>query len=186
MNDLDTVLRDCLTVFDSLGIPHVVVGGLAVRLLGLPRPTFDVDLMVSIDRDRLPILLDKLDEVGFEVPEAYRSGWVDQVAGLPVVKFKLYVGGRGIDADIFLAETKFQVEVMRRSRRDEIWGIPISVVTPEDLILFKVLANRPRDQSDVLEIRLVQGDLDEDYLRRWAAELGVSDQLKAALAQPLY
>ena len=184
MNDLDEVLGACVRAFARLGISHAVMGGLAIRLLGIPRPTFDVDLTVAIPRDRLPELYAELDAAGFDVPDVYRGGWVDEVAGMPLIKFKLYVGGRGIDADIFLAETRFQRELMRRSTRDELWGIPVSLTTPEDLILLKLVANRPRDLGDIADLRMVQGDLDEAYMRRWAAELGIADRLERLLSEP--
>jgi hypothetical protein len=184
MNDLDEVLRACIGILDRLGIPHLVMGGLAIRVLGIPRPTFDVDLTIAIPRGRLPELYEELDVAGFDVPEAYRGGWVDEVAGMPLVKFKLYIGERGIDADIFLAETRFQREMMRRRRSDMLWGIPVSIVTPEDLVLLKLLANRSRDLGDIEDLRMVQGDLDEAYMRRWASELGITDRLERALSEP--
>lgn len=184
MNNLDQVLATCIGIFERLTLPYLVMGGLAIRLLGIPRPTYDVDLTVSIPRGRLPNLYEELDAAGFDVPEAYRGGWVDEVAGMPLVKFKLYVGDRGIDADIFLAETRFQREMMRRAIRDEIWGIPVSVATPEDLVLLKLLANRPRDLGDIADLRLVQGDLDEKHMRRWAADLGITDRLERLLSEP--
>jgi hypothetical protein len=103
---------------------------------------------------------------------------------MPLVKFKLYIGGRGIDVDIFLAETRFQREMMRRRRKDVLWGIPVELVTSEDLVLLKLLANRPRDLGDIEDLRMVQGDLDEAYMRRWAAELGITDRLERALSEP--
>ncbi|MDQ3332031.1 MAG: hypothetical protein M3552_15475, partial [Planctomycetota bacterium] len=160
------------------------MGGLAVRLLGIPRPTFDVDLAITISRDRLAVLYDELDAAGFDVPEAYRGGRVDEVAGMPLVKFKLYIGGRGIDADIFLAETRFQQEMMRRRKSDELWGMSVWLATAEDLILLKLLAHRPRDLGDVADIRAVQGELDERYMRTWAIELGIQDRLESILSEP--
>lgn len=55
------------------------------------------------------------------------------------------------------------------------------VTAPEDTILMKLRWSRESDESrkqyrDALGVFEVQrGDLDEDYLRRWARELGVAD-----------
>ncbi len=54
-------------------------------------------------------------------------------------------------------------------------------VTAEDLILLKLLANRPKDRVDVADILFVQVTLDEAYLRRWAATLGIAVELEDAL-----
>ena len=50
------------------------------------------------------------------------------------------------------------------------------------LILVKLLANRPKDRVDVSDILFVQGTLDEAYMRRWAATLGIAVELEDALS----
>ena len=57
-------------------------------------------------------------------------------------------------------------------------------MTPEDLILLKLLANRPSDQGDIADVLFVQGQLDEDYLKKWAGALEITDRLTAALTNP--
>lgn len=59
----------------------------------------------------------------------------------------------------------------------------IHFVTAEDLILFKLLAHRPRDLGDVADVLFVQGQLDENYLHHWADQLGITDRLANALKQ---
>lgn len=54
-------------------------------------------------------------------------------------------------------------------------------VTPEDLILLKLLSHRPRDQGDIADVLFVQGQLDETYLRQWAQSLDIADRLEKAL-----
>jgi hypothetical protein len=44
-----------------------------------------------------------------------------------------------------------------------------------------LLANRPKDRVDVSDILFVQATLDEAYLRRWAATLGIAVELEDAL-----
>jgi hypothetical protein len=43
MSQLESTLKAMVACFDSLNIPYAVMGGLAVRVHGLPRPTNDVD-----------------------------------------------------------------------------------------------------------------------------------------------
>ena len=56
------------------------------------------------------------------------------------------------------------------------------VASPEDLILLKLVAARPRDIADVMDICLAQGQLDEFYLRHWAKELHVLSRWEQVLA----
>ena len=54
------------------------------------------------------------------------------------------------------------------------------LVSPEDLVLLKLLAGRPKDFVDVGDILFIQGQLDQEYLHRWATQLGISSALEEA------
>ena len=56
-------------------------------------------------------------------------------------------------------------------------------MSPADLLLFKLLADRRKDRLDVQNILTVQGTPDPSYLREWATKLGLSAKLHAALAE---
>ncbi len=183
MSDLTSVLADFVRLFDELAMDYAVMGGLAVRVHGIPRPTFDLDFTVAINRQELPRFYERVTAAGYTIPEAYSTGWVDQVAGLPLIKVKFFVAGNSVDLDLFLAESPFQRELMKRRQRHVVDGQPTWVVSPEDLILLKLIAHRPRDFVDVADVLFAQGQLDEAYLRRWATELGVSPELESALAE---
>lgn len=185
MSDLPTVVEDFVSLFEDRGIEYALMGGIAVRVYGIPRPTYDVDFTAAIPRDSLPDFYDAVEDAGYTVPETYRSGYVDQIAGMPLVKFRLNLEGRGVDVDMFIAETVYQKEVLHRRRREVINGLSAWLVTPEDLILLKLVAGRPRDHADISDIRFVQGELDEDYMRGWAGELGVGESLEELLREPL-
>ena len=48
MSDLVQTIKDFATLFDRLQIPYVIMGGWAVRLYGLPRPTYDIDIDIFL------------------------------------------------------------------------------------------------------------------------------------------
>jgi len=50
---LHSVVRDAGNWLKAANVPGVVIGGVAAALLGRPRVTKDVDLLVWIDEDRL-------------------------------------------------------------------------------------------------------------------------------------
>ena len=183
MSDLTNALNDIVDLFEELGAPYVVMGGIAVRVHGIPRPTHDVDFTVALERSGLSRFFELATAKGFAVPEAYESGWVDHVAGMPLVKLRIYLDEHGVDVDIFLAESSFQQSLLQRRQLQEYEGRKIHFVSPEDLILLKLVANRPRDLLDVADVLFVQGPLDEAYLRHWADKLGVCPQLEKSLAE---
>jgi predicted nucleotidyltransferase len=182
MKDIASTLHDFVGLFERLGISYAVMGGLAVRIYGIPRPTLDVDFTVALDRRRLSDFYRHVRELGYTVADEYDRGWVDVVAGMPIVKARLFLEGQGVDIDIFLAESPYQQQLLARRRSEDIDGSRVWFVSPEDLVLLKLISYRPRDVADIGDILFTQGRLDEDYMRRWAATLGVSSRLDEALA----
>ena len=43
MSVLTDALRDFVSLFERLEAPYVLMGGFAVRVYGIPRPTYDAD-----------------------------------------------------------------------------------------------------------------------------------------------
>lgn len=183
MTDITGALRDFARLFEQWELPYAVMGGIAVRVYGIPRATYDVDFTVAVDRPRLPELYRAIRELGYTVPEQYEQGWVDRVAGMPVVKARLYLEGRGVDVDLFLAESRFQKELLARRRREQIDELAVWFVSPEDLILLKLISHRPRDLADIGDILFTQGQLDETHMRKWAEQLEVIEPLQRVLAE---
>ena len=112
MTPVEQLLSDLIATLNNLRIPHAIIGGWAVRAYGVPRPTYDVDLTILIDREDLSSLFAAIDEKGYDVDDTYLRGWTDNVAGMPLVKAKTFVDGRTIVGDIFLAENPFQLSLM--------------------------------------------------------------------------
>jgi hypothetical protein len=183
MNPVEGVFHDFVELFERLNVPYAVMGGLAVRAHGIPRPTYDVDLTILVDRGQLSGVIDEIRGLGYDVPEQYDKGWVDKVSGLPFIKAATFIEGRSLVADIFLAETDFLRSLISRRIRDTVNGFEAWLVTPEDLILLKLISNRPRDIADIADVLTMQLSLDDQYLRHWADVLGVRDKLDDLLAE---
>lgn len=181
MKDLLDCLEELTQLLEAEKIDYVVMGGMAVRVYGIPRATYDLDFTLSLPRGELPRLYDLFEKKGYTIPESYRQGWVDTVAEMPLVKCRVYLSGQGIDLDFFLAESPFQNSVMQRKRREQVNGCTVWLVSPEDLILLKLVANRDRDRADIGDVLFTQGTLDRAYLVKWAEALGVGERLEEVL-----
>jgi hypothetical protein len=179
---IDDILIEFVALCDTLQLEYAIMGGIAVRVHGIPRPTYDVDIQVSILPSQMSHFLAEVERQGYTVAEPFWHGWRDRVGGMPVIKLRSYLeSGQGIDVDIFLNETPFQQAMMQRRLQVEWDERVIQFVTPEDLVLMKLLANRPRDLGDVADILFVQGQLDTAYMVYWAQQLNITDRLEAAL-----
>ena len=76
---------------------------------------------------------------------------------------------------------------MRSSRGESgpsVLGVRLAIATPEDIVLAKLewssSSGSERQFTDVAAILSVNDDLDRNYLRRWAVELGVEERLRQA------
>lgn len=183
MKSVEEVLLEIVGVCESLDLDYVIMGGLAVRVHGIPRPTYDVDFELSVTDQQISSFFAASDDLGYEVAAPYRSGWRDTVGGMPLVKMATYVAAsKMIDVDVFINDTPFQRSIMNRRIQIPFESRELWFITPEDLILLKLLANRPRDIGDVADVLFIQSQLDENYMHHWAEQLAITDRLRNALA----
>lgn len=74
--------------------------------------------------------------------------------------------------DFLLAESRFHRNVLDRAIEIDFSGMPLKVITLEDLILFKKSAGRPQDIADLTNIHEIFGhEIDGDYVEFWSDEL---------------
>jgi hypothetical protein len=154
----DAFCRDAFDFLDRSGVRHLVIGGLAVIAVGEPRTTADVDVIGFLTDAEARQLIERAGSSGFELePEVERR----RLSETGTVRFR-----RGaFQLDIILASLPFEETAYSRSRRHRLFGRVISLPSPEDLILFKVLAGRDRDLIDAAGIVRRHGkDLDWTYV----------------------
>jgi hypothetical protein len=181
---VEQVLMDMVGVCEEGDFTYAVMGGLAVRVHGIPRPTYDVDFQLTVDEEQLSRFVALVEQRDYTISEQYVAGWRDRVGGMPLIKLKTYMAdGHSIDVDVFISETSFQFSTMKRRVRLEFEGQSMWFVSAEDLILLKLLANRPRDIGDIADILFMQGELDEAYMQKWSRPLGVEAQLTKVLEE---
>jgi len=176
-------LRAVLAFLAAQHVDYMVMGGLAVRVLALPRTTLDVDVMVAIDETDVGHLAEEAAKSGFLVDEAFQRGFVDRLAGLGKFHFQVVLGTRSVRVDVFVLGSDYQRIAFGRRRLHTTDLGPLVVMSAEDLLLHKLLANRPRDRSDVADLLLVGGAIDMEYVRTWAERLGVTARLAEALRE---
>ena len=182
LQDLDD---DLIAFFDEHGVEYMVMGGIAVRFWAIPRPTFDVDFTLAIEPEMASWLCERFEEQGFSVSDAHKKGSVDTLKGMDKLGVVRYSAGREVRVDMFLVTTPYQEGAFRRRVRARINGKEAWMIAPEDLILHKLIAGRPRDFVDVIDVLSLNPTVDVAYLREWAAVLGVSEALERYLGEYL-
>jgi predicted nucleotidyltransferase len=59
----------------------------------------------------------------------------------------------------------FEVEMVARSTVVDLGSVQVRLPTPEDLIIMKALANRPKDLADIQAVAASHPDLDQARIR---------------------
>jgi hypothetical protein len=180
---IQAILLQVLTRLDAARIPYMIMGGFAVRAIGVPRPTYDADLTIEAPDTTLIQLFDALLKDGFIVPEEFRKGFRDSILGMNKIKVQKFEERHIWDVDFFLVSTPYQRAAFDRRQNVRFLGGDRWMITAEDLILHKLLANRRKDLLDVEEILKIHGSLEREYLRQWAVRLEIGDRLEAMLRE---
>lgn len=156
-------------LLDRLGGQGVIIGGVAVTALGAPRFTADIDVVVLVSVSGLPELLRAAEE--FELlPRIENAEQFARRNRVLLLRHK----PTGIAVDISLGILSFEVEVVERSQLRDMGGLTLRLPTPEDLIVLKAVAHRPKDMADIAAIAQVHANLDFAYIERWIGEFGAA------------
>jgi hypothetical protein len=154
----------------------MIIGGQAVLLYGEPRMTKDIDITLGVNFDRLDDLLSIVNELSLEtLPEDIPS-FVQKTMVLPVLE-----RNTGIRVDFIFSFTPYETQAIGRARKVILSGQEVCFASPEDLILHKIFAGRPRDLEDVRILILKNPGIDVAYIRRWLREFDAAVQGKGFL-----
>lgn len=152
----------------------MVVGGIAVNFLGDPRFTKDLDLVITIDPKKETNFIKVLRKNGFKFREDTLK--ILLKAGN---MFEVYDPAEIYRIDFWIPKTDFENHAFSRKQTKKWENKKIHFTSPEDLILFKLLAGRPQDILDIKSILGRQkGKLDRKYLKFWAMYLNKYKELK--------
>lgn len=183
--EIRVALRPVVEALERMGVPYMVAGSVASSMHGVPRTTLDADLVARIDDVHARPLVEALGQAYYAdeamIRNAVRHG----------SSFNLIHQGSMVKIDVFVAKSRpYDASALDRRRRGKIEDLEVDAATPEDVVLSKLewyeRGGRvsERQWGDVVGLlRVHRGALDLAYLRRWAAELRVSDLLDRALGE---
>ena len=146
-NTLSPAIRSISQLLKEKDIEGIVVGGLAASLLGRPRFTNDIDLVILDLDNRLPEFLEKAKQFGI-VPRIENAEDFAQRSRVLLMRHK----ESGINIDISMGLIPFERDAVSRKKNESAFGIEIPLPSPEDLIIFKAIAGRSQDVEDIKNI----------------------------------
>jgi Nucleotidyltransferase of unknown function (DUF6036) len=147
LNRLQGIFRS----FQQHDVKYVVIGGIAAILHGVPRATFDLDILIEATPDNAQRLLDALLDAGLGTAALTSSG--DLLAN-EITVFKDRVR---VDVQTSTPGVRF-VDAWSRRRTVAYQGQEFFILAKEDLIRSKRAAGRPVDLEDVRLLDLPGAD----------------------------
>ncbi len=145
----------------AANVPHAFGGAIALEFAGTPRGSWDIDVNLFVPEssawDVLKTLGDLIDGIHLSraLAVAQRDGQV-----------RLDWDGTGVN--LYFSYDAFHDSCRDRVREVTFDGERIGILSPEDVVVLKVLADRDRDWVDIGDILRCQGDaLDLEYARHW-------------------
>jgi len=171
---------------EQIGIPYAVGGSFASSLHGIMRSTLDVDIVADMRLEHIMPLVAALSKE-FYADDEMMKGAIEHHSSFNLIHYET-----AFKVDIFIRKLRAFDQMQLERRRTSIISTDpeqsIYVASPEDVILSKLEWYRmggetsERQWRDILGVLKTRaGELELDYLRKWAKELKVTDLLERAL-----
>lgn len=138
-----------------------VFGAQAVIAYGVPRLSADVDVTLELAPDEPERFVREMETAGFAL-RADDPDFVRRTRVLPFVHLST-----AMPLDVVLAGSGLEEEFLERARATNLGGVTVPLIDPEDLMITKVLAGRPKDMEDARGLWRLHGRvLDAGRIRR--------------------
>ena len=144
-------MRDLVRLFNQHGVSYAVCGDFAVAHYGFVRMTLDFDLLIDPAPDNAGRVMAALVEFGFG-----GAGITPETLTLPAAAITLGVQPNQIDLLTRMSSSN-TADIIGRAVAAEIDGVPVRMVSMDDLIVAKREAGRPKDLVDASELDQLRG-----------------------------
>ena len=149
--------KKILLELEKKDVKYLVIGGIAVNLYGHPRVTKDLDLMISFEKTNMAKFVEIIKSfklkprVPVEIEELAdknkREIW-KQERNMKV--FSFYNPENDLEViDIMIQDYINFDEAYKRVEKISDGSLTVSMISIDDLIRLKEIANRPNDRADI-------------------------------------
>ena len=166
------VFHDFAGRLDTLKIPYMLTGSMAMFQYSVYRMTADVDIVLELQSRHGQMLIGNL-EPDYYVPHGSMMRAIASERMFNVIHQETAFK---IDC-VLRRSTPFQITAFDRRQKVDFHGMDIRIITAEDLILSKLLwaidSNSEKQLTDVRN--LMRNPLDVKYIESWTGKLGVKN-----------
>jgi len=149
--------KEILIELEKQGVKYLVIGGIAVNLYGHPRVTKDLDLMISFEKNNMDKFLEIVKSFGLkprvpvepeELADKNKRDFWKKEKNMKV--FSFYNPKNDLEIiDIMIQDYLDFDEAYLKKETISDANLSVSMISIDDLIKLKELANRPRDREDI-------------------------------------
>jgi hypothetical protein len=144
-------LKGVFASFQEHDVKYVVIGGIAAVLHGVPRATFDLDILIEATPDNAQRLLDAL------LDAQMGTASLTSAEGLLAHEITIFQDRVRLDVQTSTPGLRFE-DAWRNRETMEYEGQAFYVVSRDDLIASKLAAGREVDLEDVRLLELRNGE----------------------------
>lgn len=156
---LQRAFEALVSTLNERGVRYAIIGGLATIQHTRVRSTDDIDALVNVPQIALPGLFESLVNRGFTIDLA-KSVREFRDDGLTTIRFG------DVLVDLMRPVLPAYAHVLERAADAMIFGRKVPVSAAEGLIVMKLIALRPQDEADVLDLLVSYGaDIDVGFIR---------------------
>jgi len=174
----EEALKPVIELLNTLKIPYMLVGAIAVNYYSVPRFTHDADLVIQIYPKHIDNLCKSLENKYYADAEMIKEALVS------VGQFNFIHFDTGFKIDFWILQ-KDEFSQLQFSRRipGKVFGQDVFMISPEDLILTKLSWFKESDiQKHFLDAvgvyRMQRETMNIDYLHNHAQELELAGILQ--------
>ncbi len=159
MKELDYI--GIFSEFNKKRIRYIVCGGVAVNLLGIPRMTYDIDLLLKMTEVNLSKFLKLIKRWGFrpKIPvnimdfacKEKRNLWIKEkhIKGFNIYNHKWSIS----EIDVLINTPVNYEEAVKKVEYKSVKGVRIPVISVPQLIKMKQNTGRKQDEADIRYLR---------------------------------
>ncbi len=157
-------IADLLQSLSDEQVQYVLIGGLAVQLHGFLRSTFDIDLVLAMNDENLVRFITVAKHYGLVpvIPVPIESlknvsqidQWHREKGMLAFALREPHIGGSVVDI-LVRPEVPFDT-LMANAVMGKLFARQVWIASIDDLLTMKRIANRPKDQLDVVALEKIK------------------------------
>jgi hypothetical protein len=160
--DKQKILSIVSDIFNKYSVEYALIGAYAASAWGVVRATKDIDFITHIPPESVEDIKKEFAANGFDV-EVIKGDVKDPISGVIKLICKGSYGKEVID--VILGIRGISMEVYKRVIDISVFGVRLPVLSPEDIIISKLIAGSPVDLDDAKKIvKIMDERIDFKYL----------------------